>query len=190
MEIPKYSKPSIKQCKECNKKFQTNRKDKIFCTSDCAKSFNQKKWADIRYGEHQSFLTCIYCGNLFQAKKKTAKYCSGSCKSQQWKKDNPDKAKEYRISSRKKDPNDYWARKRKYVDLLGGKCEHCNENRLVCLTFHHINPKEKITEVTAMMNNRRINATEEDILTEVEKCILLCSNCHKIEEASPIWKEF
>lgn len=190
MEILKKKKSVIKECKECKKQFQTIRRDKIYCTRECAKDSNTKKWADKRYGEHPDTKPCFYCGEEFKPQRNTAKYCSRTCAQAQWKKNNPERSKEIRLNSRLKDPNEYWVKKRKYVDYLGGKCKHCNENRLPCITFHHLNPKNKITEVTSMINNRRINATEEDILTEVEKCILLCSNCHKIEEASPIWKEF
>jgi len=190
MEIPTYEKPTIKVCKNCSKQFQTRKNNKIYCTRECACDANNKKWADKRYGEHPETKPCVYCGEEFKPQRNTAKYCSRSCAQSQWRINNTKRDKEIRLNSRKKDPNDYWARKRKYVDLLGGKCEHCDEDRLVCLTFHHINPKKKITEVTAMMNNRTIKATEEEILAEVQKCILLCSNCHKVEEASPLWKEF
>lgn len=190
MKIPEKKKPVVKECKECGKQFQTIRKDKIYCSRECAKAYNQRDWAQRRYGVRPEESICEYCGDIFTPKKIGTKFCSASCRTGQWRVDNSDRNKEIRINARRNDPNDYWARKRKYVDHLGGKCEHCDEERLVCLTFHHVNPSEKITEVTSMFNNRTIKATEEDILAEVEKCILLCSNCHKVEEANPLWKEF
>lgn len=64
--------------------------------------------------------------------------------------------------------------KRKLVDQLGGKCSICGYNRnLAALTFHHSGHKEFRLAM-------RVLATysEERIMAEVSKCVLLCSNCH------------
>lgn len=60
----------------------------------------------------------------------------------------------------------------------GGKCKKCPENRLHVLEFHHINPENKINQISNLLNfygKGNWNIIEE----EVKKCILLCSNCHK-----------
>lgn len=66
-------------------------------------------------------------------------------------------------------------RKRKAVDLLGGKCCKCDYNKnLAALEFHHKNKNNKKYD-WAKLQRRKWN----DIIKELKKCILLCSNCHK-----------
>ncbi len=48
------------------------------------------------------------------------------------------------------------------------------------MDFHHINPEDKIYAVKDLMVRRW-----ELIQTEIDKCILLCSNCHREEH----WNE-
>jgi len=54
------------------------------------------------------------------------------------------------------------------------KCEVCGENHIACLDFHHKNPSEKeITVSLAAMYSKT------KVLNEIEKCIVLCANCHR-----------
>lgn len=67
-------------------------------------------------------------------------------------------------------------RKLKFVKNLGGKCSICNYSKnLSALVFHHRNPEEKkITlDLRAMSNN-----SMEILTNEINKCQLLCHNCH------------
>lgn len=63
------------------------------------------------------------------------------------------------------------------VFAMGGKCAICGYNKCIdALEFHHLDAKTKISSISQMyVKIRKI----EDILNEVKKCILLCSNCHK-----------
>jgi hypothetical protein len=71
-----------------------------------------------------------------------------------------------------------FARRNKYKQLLGGKCCRCNYNHcLDALVFHHRNPEEKLFVVTDAIFGK-IKYTEEEILTEIKKCDLVCANCH------------
>ena len=66
-------------------------------------------------------------------------------------------------------------RRRKAVQLLGGKCEKCGYNRnLAALEFHHVEPAKKEFNWNKLRGMRW-----KDIVRELKKCILLCSNCHK-----------
>ncbi len=58
----------------------------------------------------------------------------------------------------------------------GGKCKLCNYNKSIrCMSFHHLNPKEK----SFPLDIRSFNAYNLDKLrTEADKCDLLCLNCH------------
>ena len=55
------------------------------------------------------------------------------------------------------------------------KCKVCGESRYWVLDFHHRNPEEKDIDVSTLI--RRGNKTK--ILNEIEKCDILCSNCHR-----------
>ncbi len=60
---------------------------------------------------------------------------------------------------------------------LGLKCERCPENHPSTLDFHHIN-KNKEAGITVLVSNGR---SITNIKKEIDKCIVLCSNCHRKE---------
>lgn len=61
------------------------------------------------------------------------------------------------------------------VIKLGGKCQKCGETREHILNFHHLNPQEKDDGLSNLLVKSKI----EQFLEEINKCILLCSNCHE-----------
>jgi len=66
------------------------------------------------------------------------------------------------------------------VNYMGGSCKVCGYNKcLWALHFHHLNPWEKEFNISE-------KSTWKDIQPELEKCILLCSNCHMETEAGLI----
>lgn len=67
------------------------------------------------------------------------------------------------------------ALKREGVRRLGGKCLKCGETRPHILNFHHINPENKVDAPSKLLANSQINK----FFIEIEKCILLCANCHE-----------
>ena len=75
------------------------------------------------------------------------------------------------------------ALKQKAVNYLGGQCSQCGYNKtLNALHFHHLDPKEKSFELSK--NILRCKAWEV-IVIELNKCILVCANCHaEIHSAS------
>jgi len=62
------------------------------------------------------------------------------------------------------------------VLYLGGKCSKCDLDDTVCLEFHHIDPKLKTYQIAKILHYNW-NTIER----ELDKCELLCRNCH-IEE--------
>lgn len=62
------------------------------------------------------------------------------------------------------------------VEYKGGKCEICGYDKcLGALEFHHISPSEKNFEIGYKGYTRGI----EECKKEVDKCILVCANCHR-----------
>lgn len=66
-----------------------------------------------------------------------------------------------------------WYKKIKSIKYLGNKCEHCNTTDVRHLTFHHIDPNYKEDTISQIFGKRW-----EYIQNELDKCILLCKNCH------------
>ena len=66
------------------------------------------------------------------------------------------------------------------IEYLGNSCEHCgieyDGNNATIFDFHHLDPDEKEFKPAALMSRHWDN-----IIEELDKCILLCSNCHRIE---------
>lgn len=55
------------------------------------------------------------------------------------------------------------------------KCSLCGEDAVECIEFHHRDPKEKdnnLADVAGMWSWTRL-------MTEVDKCVVVCSNCHR-----------
>ena len=62
------------------------------------------------------------------------------------------------------------------VEYKGGSCIVCGYNKYFgALDFHHVNPKEKEFRISAY----KLNSISEEIKKELDKCILVCSNCHR-----------
>ena len=69
-----------------------------------------------------------------------------------------------------------WRRRKKIelVEYKGGECERCGYKKCIdALEFHHKNPDEKDFTISGK------SWSFERLKKEVDKCILVCSNCHK-----------
>jgi 5-methylcytosine-specific restriction endonuclease McrA len=70
-----------------------------------------------------------------------------------------------------------------YLALKGGCCQACGFDRYEgALEFHHIDPATKDDAIAKMMRH----PSSPKILAELEKCILVCSNCHRMIHAEII----
>jgi len=56
------------------------------------------------------------------------------------------------------------------------KCTKCGFNHPAALDFHHVDPNEKENLVSKLVSNGCFAAAME----EVQKCIVLCANCHRV----------
>lgn len=66
-----------------------------------------------------------------------------------------------------------WANIEQWISEHGNGCIECGETDRLVLVFHHRNPAVKKYNVTGMASQKW-----ETILKEIEKCDLLCRNCH------------
>ena len=58
----------------------------------------------------------------------------------------------------------------------GGKCCICGYDKYIgALEFHHLDPNQKDFGISAKGYTRSFERVKE----ELDKCILVCSNCHK-----------
>ena len=77
-------------------------------------------------------------------------------------------------------------RKRKCRDVLRSMisnikgdthCIKCNEKDPICLDFHHKEPKRSRKRAISIMVSNA--CSQKKLLTEIEKCVIICSNCHR-----------
>lgn len=104
---------------------------------------------------------CAMCGTPLKGRQ-TA-YCSRACKNRD--------LQSYQAQQRRG-----LARKMQLVEEAGGQCSICGyRENLAALVFHHNGASGKDFKLDMRsMSNRRFEPVRE----EVEKCILVCANCH------------
>ena len=97
---------------------------------------------------------CLTCGRIYEYKRNTGcrKNKCNSC---------------YIAGNRRK-------RKEMAVGLFGGKCQKCGYSRsLRALAFHHVNASEKELNLSLAHT-----ISWARYVKELNKCVLLCQNCH------------
>ena len=64
------------------------------------------------------------------------------------------------------------------LEYKGGKCVKCGyDNSVNALQFHHLDPKQKDFGIASSGHTR----SWDKIKIELDKCILICANCHAEE---------
>lgn len=73
-------------------------------------------------------------------------------------------------------------RNKHYTDLIKifVGCEHCGKHPetdkdLINFDFHHVDPKTKVEKVSRLVSS---GAALNKLVTELEKCDVLCRPCH------------
>jgi hypothetical protein len=70
--------------------------------------------------------------------------------------------------------------KQKAINYKGGKCEKCGYSKCTAaLDFHHVEPEHKDFAIA----KSGITRSWDKIKIELDKCILVCANCHREEHA-------
>lgn len=68
--------------------------------------------------------------------------------------------------------------KKMAVEYKGGKCEQCGYSKsATALQFHHLDPSQKDFGIASSGYTR----AWEKIRAELDKCVMLCANCHAEE---------
>lgn len=147
----------MNKCQNCNKE-TTNPK---FCSKSCSATYNNKI-----HIKRQRTKKCKVCDILISSDRT---FCNKECYSKGRSKRRSLKPKGYpRLKS--------FRTKIKYesVQYKGGKCAICNYNKCIkALEFHHLDPTQKDFSISS------ISKSFESIKKELDKCILLCANCHR-----------
>lgn len=95
-----------------------------------------------------------------------------------WRKDNPSKVQEIIRRSNLKRRQEYRKRIYDYQIEVGG-CALCGTlpTQQCNLHFHHLDPSTRLFRIS-----RGVEYTWEEVLIEIQKCIILCASCHNIVE--------
>ncbi len=71
--------------------------------------------------------------------------------------------------------------KKQAIEYLGGKCVDCGYVGHPCVfDFHHLDPQSK--DFSFGSTYRKFDR----IVEELDKCVLLCSNCHRLRHYSKV----
>ena len=141
---------------------------KHFCSRSCSAKINNLgvRRHKPKPTKEPNLITkqCLWhgCGKEFtqEEKTRTTAFCSHSCK------------------------NSYSVQKRRIklkmmaVKYKGGKCERCGYDKCVdSFDFHHRDPAQKDFGIGSAGVTRSWEKTKK----ELDKCLLLCANCHREE---------
>ena len=110
------------------------------------------------------------------------KFCSRE-RSRKYYRENPEKQRQVVSIRRQKRKEE---NRPKILEILRQGCSSCSEKDIRTLDFHHIEG-EKEYNIATMLNS---GYNWESIEKEIEKCVLLCANCHRkiTFEENRFWK--
>lgn len=88
----------------------------------------------------------------------------------------------YRESERIRQKNGRAKLRAYIIEVKKAGCSRCGEKHPACLQFHHTDPSNKVDRVNRLLAQTKSLAK---VVAEVEKCELVCANCHAKEH----WNE-
>lgn len=68
-------------------------------------------------------------------------------------------------------------RRRVWIESLKTSCVVCGESEPACLDWHHLDTETKVVSISRMKSSSTYS--QQRVLEELEKCVLLCANCHR-----------
>jgi hypothetical protein len=112
-----------------------------------------------RKGDYEQERTCTNCGRKYLFIYKAGKVLGGHIK---------------KLCNSCAANRNRFDRKAKMIEYKGGKCLICGYNRCNrALTFHHLDPSKKDFNFAGSHTKKWLW-----IQQELDKCVLLCQNCH------------
>ena len=112
--------------------------------------------------KYNALMKCTYknCKNEEELVGRQTKFCSTICK-----------VSHHTLKSRSDN-------KSKAIAYKGGCCERCGYNKSKrALEFHHLDPSQKDFQISSSTSTRSWSLVK----SELDKCIMLCANCHAEE---------
>lgn len=70
---------------------------------------------------------------------------------------------------------------REWIESIKTSCIVCGEKRKHVIDFHHLDPNHKEINISkyASSGAGMFKTKKKKIIEEIEKCVTLCSNCHR-----------
>lgn len=151
-------------CDGCQSEYVTKHRPRHsvhYCSKSCANKHNPRRSKEGR---------CKTCHTSISASRTYCPQCL-----QQFRNKNKEQTKEKRKLYLRDAVKSYVRRlKEQAVSYKGGKCQICGYNRYNgSLDFHHIDESQKDFSISGK------SISFQRLKPELDKCILVCSNCHR-----------
>lgn len=161
------------ECEHCGSTHDGTYGSGRFCSIGCTKSFAtshdrkgigakiSKKLAGRKRGVYVT-KQCKGCGNQFKIRygKRSQEYCRNDCRRVNPEGVHPVVGFRQRMKARS-------------IEYKGGRCVLCGYQRCSrSLQFHHLDPSEKDFNIGGK------SISWEKTKVELDKCVLVCANCH------------
>ena len=109
-------------------------------------------------------------------------YLNNKDKWEEYKNNLSEEQKEKRLQTVRKLKKDYGhSHKKELIEYKGSRGSICgikyNVENGCMFDFHHLNPDDKDFNITTLL--RHYSKIPEKVWKEIDKCILVCSNCHR-----------
>ena len=150
-----------KKCEICGTMMYNVTSRRKYCSRQCNKEAEKARLREKTAEKRAKGKQCEKCGKIFIPKENgwTRKYCFDCI---------PDGV---HGGSKLRKIYKKWA-----VEYKGLKCECCGYSKCIeALDFHHLDPKQKDFNIS----DSNLTSNWETIKKELDKCILICSNCHR-----------
>lgn len=150
-----------KICPICNKIFITKTNRTIYCSENCRKEMQKFRLKQKNLNKRLTGKQCIKCGKTFIPKQygSTRRYCFDCIP------DGLSTGAEIRRQVKK------WG-----LEYKGAICSRCGYNKCVeALEFHHKDMSDKEFNIS----DRNLILDWPKIKAELDKCDVVCANCHR-----------
>lgn len=145
--------------------------------SDCKTPKPLTSFHKDNRGTHKVRSICKSCAQDRQTDFRRRNRDEHNARAMLWYRSNPEKTREINLRNWTK----VQAKREAVIAWIFNNypCLNCGEDRRPCLDFHHIDPTVKERGIAQLR-------TAGLVIKEVAKCVILCSNCHRLFHAGYI----